>query len=157
MRIKSQATGTEINLDVTMAFPANIKNMDRLRSFLSERDAKNSSNAHFIEYGTNAVGKRYPKYLHIAGLTDWDWEYLFHSYGLRRFQASPPPVRTSRPSSRLNVGDAIYTKRQATAQKRKLDKLAVRNGWTAPELGARKAWVTMRTVGWAPKSASEGA
>lgn len=143
----------------TLSIPIGFPELPALRAWLDLRDLKADGNAHYIEYASDDSGVRFAKCLHISGLTDWDWEYLFHTFGLRKQRPATHQSDKTRPSqtlsARLNVGEPIYTKRQANSEKRKLDKAAERNRWTAPQLGARKAWVTMRTVGWSPKTTNE--
>ena len=144
-----------------LSIPRGFKNLTGLRDWLDRRDRKADGNAHYIEYASDERGMRFAKCVHISGLTEWDWEYLFHTHGLRKRRSGEQMSdqrQTPRDlTARLNVGEPIYSKRQAISEKRKLEKAAERNRWTAPQLGARKAWVTMRTVGWSPKTNREGA
>lgn len=153
--------GKRVDFRDVLSIPRGFQNLPQLRDWLDRRDRKADGNAHYIEYASDERGARYAKSVHISGLTEWDWEYLFHTHGLRKQRPGAPlpdqPQAHKAPVIRLNVGDPVYTKRQANSEKRKLERAALRNRWTAPQLGARKAWVTMRTVGWSPKTTSEEA
>jgi len=124
-----------------------------IREWLEERYRRWEGHQYRIIFYPSVDGGQYAHCVYMQTISDIDLVMAKMRWNLSDLQVQRGD-RVKRPSKRA-VGRPVkpqtrqqFTLAEADAERARLAQEAPSMGWSAPQLRAKQAWVTMRTVGW---------